>query len=107
MSDSALDGSKPIDLRTSRCRDVYPVLDVVTSEASFLVASDGSADTTTAGTASFAWVMATVAGDIVVQCAGPVFGLTPTSYRAEAYGILSPTCFLHRLLQFHGKTNIV
>ena len=66
------------------------------------MASDGAADIE-AGKASFAWVLSDQRGQIVAKCAGPVYGLVPTSYRAEAYGILSPTCLLRRLLEFFGR----
>ena len=66
---------------------------------SFLVASDGGADLE-AGKASFGWVIASVDGTIVAQGAGPVFGYLPTSYRAEAYGVLAPTRLILRLTEF-------
>lgn len=70
------------------------------STQSFLVASDGASDPIS-GKASFGWVLADSTGQVLVTCSGPVYGLKPSSYRAEAYGVLSPTRMIHHLLKYH------
>jgi hypothetical protein len=65
----------------------------------FRVASDGAADPLT-GRASFGWLLTDQAGKILVKCSGPVFGRNPSSYRAEAYGILSPMRLIKHLQTF-------
>ena len=57
-----------------------------------VIASDGSVKNKRA---SFGWVISTTDGDRLAECQGPAFGLDPTSYRAEGYGILSVLRFLH------------
>ena len=39
-------------------------------------------------------------GDRVAQGMGPARGAEVDSYRAEAYGMLTKLCFLHRLSEF-------
>ena len=65
---------------------------VTTNE--FLMASDGSVK---GPKASFGWVLSTPKGTRLARCSGPAYGLKPTSYRAEGYGILSCCRFLHHL----------
>jgi len=57
------------------------------------------------GKGSFAWVISTSEGEILAQCHGPVFGAKLSSYRAEAYGILSVLRFLLRLKQLRRSAN--
>eukprot|EP00957_Ditylum_brightwellii_P143574 10938104-Ditylum_brightwellii.AAC.1 len=49
-----------------------------------IIGSDGSVDTSIA----FGWKMVMLQEEILVQCAGPVYG-TLSSFRAEAYGTLT------------------
>jgi hypothetical protein len=74
------------------------VADQVTNRP-FLVASDGTSDPKT-GRATFGWLLTDPTGNIMVQCAGPVYGNKPVSYRAEAYGALSPARFLYHIRHF-------
>jgi len=62
--------------------------------ATFDAACDGSVYNN--GSASFGWVLS-VSKERLVHCNGPAFGHHPTSYRAEAYGMLSFLRFLYRL----------
>jgi len=66
------------------------------------IATDGSAPT---GKGSFAWVISTNEGEILAECHGPVFGAKISSYRAEAYGILSVLRFLLHLHQLRRSAN--
>ncbi len=59
--------------------------------------SDGSAGD---GSMSFGWVMSTSDGARMVRCAGPAFGTPATSYRSEAYGILSAVRFVYHVFRF-------
>ena len=59
-----------------------------------MVGSDGSVQ---GPKASFAWVLSDNDGNRLANCNGPVFGSKPTSYRAEAYGILSVCRFFYHL----------
>lgn len=58
------------------------------------LATDGSAPP---NRGSFAWIISDAHGNILAKCNGPVFGYKISSYRAEAYGILSLLRFLLRL----------
>ena len=62
-----------------------------------LSASDGSVWKPFIG--AFGWILRLPSGK-KVSCAGPAFGYRITSYRAEAYGILSYLRFLYRLKQY-------
>jgi hypothetical protein len=63
---------------------------------SCIIATDGSAP---AGKGSFAWVISDTNGNILAKCHGPTFGYKISSYRSEAYGILSVLRYLTRLAQ--------
>jgi hypothetical protein len=65
---------------------------------SFLSASDGSVKFSTH--ASFGWSLSLPNGQRLATCSGPVFGIKPTSYRADGYGMLSLLCFLLHLFQY-------
>lgn len=65
------------------------------------IATDGSAP---AGKGSYAWVISNSEGEILAQCHGPVFGAKISSYRAEAYGILSVLRYLLQLSNIRGNT---
>jgi hypothetical protein len=77
----------------------------IISTQPFLVASDGASDPAT-GMAAFGWILADANGKTLIKCAGPVYGLTPSSYRAEAYGVLSPTRMIYHLLSYHQLQNL-
>ena len=62
-----------------------------------LSASEGSVWKPVIG--AFGWILRLPSGK-KVSCAGPAFGYRITSYRAEAYGILSYLRFLYRLKQY-------
>ena len=57
-------------------------------------ASDGSAPK---DRGSFGWIISTHKGDHLVRCRGPAYGYAISSYRAEAYGMLSILRFLFRM----------
>ena len=63
----------------------------------FDAASDGSVYRN--GSAAFGWILS-VQECRLVQCSGPAYGHKPSSYRAEAYGMLSFLRFLYRLSVF-------
>jgi hypothetical protein len=70
---------------------------------SCILATDGSAPK---GKGSFAWIISDAVGSILAKCHGPTFGAKISSYRSEAYGILSILRYLVRLIhirqaQFH------
>ena len=65
------------------------------------IATDGSAP---AGKGSYAWVISDSEGEILAQCHGPVFGAKISSYRAEAYGILSVLRYLLQLSHIRRRT---
>lgn len=72
---------------------------VVTSLlAGFVAASDGSVRYKTDG--SFGWIISAIDGARLVSNYGPVRGAFPTSYRAEAYGLLSLLRFIVRALEY-------
>ena len=67
-----------------------------------LICSDGSKDR---HRASFAWYLSDSDGNRMVRCYGPCFGMDPTSYRAEGYGLLS-ICRLLYHLRDHFQLNL-
>jgi hypothetical protein len=69
-------------------------------QARFLIASDGSVRQH----GTFGWVICHPSGERLARCSGPVFGCSPSSYRAEAYGMLSAFRFLFRLQEFTDDT---
>ena len=55
---------------------------------------------------TFGWVLATSTPQrILLQCNGPAYGSNMDSYRAEAYGLLSITTFIH-LLETYFKRSL-
>jgi hypothetical protein len=53
---------------------------------------------------TFGWVCCLATGEEeIVACAGPVFGAKPSSFRAEAYGMLSLVRFLYRLFKYYNR----
>ena len=66
------------------------------------IASDGSKES---HRASFAWYMSDRDGNRLARCQGPCFGLDPTSYRAEGYGLLS-VCRLLYHMRNHYQLNL-
>ena len=66
----------------------------ILQEEDVLIASDGSQKGTKA---SFGWVLSTLEGNRIVTCNGPSYGAKPNSYRAEGYGLLSVSRFLHQI----------
>jgi ribonuclease HI/predicted RNA-binding Zn-ribbon protein involved in translation (DUF1610 family) len=63
------------------------------------IASDGSVQ---GNRASFAWTIATATGTRLATGSAPAFGCKPTSYRAEAYGILSVLQFMNLISEQWG-----
>ena len=61
-------------------------------------ASDGSVIFSRHG--AFGWCLSLRNGTRLATCAGPAFGAKPSSYRAEAYGMLSILRFLLRLGEY-------
>jgi len=68
----------------------------ILQSGAFIVASDGAAP----DRASYGWILATLDGNRIVTCSGPVTGTKPNSFRAESYGILSSLRFVIRFLQY-------
>jgi hypothetical protein len=72
------------------------------------IATDGSAK---GATGSFGWVISDSEGNVLAKCFGPVYGAKVSSYRAEAYGLLSAFRYLARLSQLrqqvHGATESI
>ena len=71
-------------------------------KTSLLVGSDGSVEDVQL---TFGWTMATPAGQRLAQCEGPACGSTPSSFRSEAYGLLSATRFLFNLIKFSATSS--
>lgn len=70
--------------------------------AAVKVAADGSVQ---GSRASFGWVLSDKDGRRLARCNGPAYGAKPTSYRAEAYGILSAVRFFYHLQAKWQVTN--
>lgn len=64
----------------------------------FVAASDGLVRYKTDG--SFGWIISSTAGERLVRAYGPVHAANPTSYRAEAYGLLLVLRLLVRIQEF-------
>ena len=75
-----------------------PALFAKLQQEPFLVGSDGSQKGVRA---SYGWILSTSDGTRLATCQGPSFGARPYSYRAEGYGLLSVTRFLHHLRSFY------
>ena len=69
------------------------LFDMIQTETLY-ICSDGSKEQSRA---SFAWYMSDKDGNRMARCHGPCFGMDPTSYRAEGYGLLSVCRLLHHL----------
>ena len=65
--------------------------------SSLLAVSDGSSMD---GTMTFGWTMSLPNGQRIASCAGPAPGSKDSSFRAEAYGMLSMVHFLLHLFSF-------
>jgi hypothetical protein len=70
----------------------------VALESGFRAVSDGSVRRVTHG--AFGWALSSGSGTRLAYGMGPASGHKPTSYRAEAYGLLSLLRFLIRLREF-------
>lgn len=70
----------------------------VALESGFRAVSDGSVRQVTDG--AFGWVLSSRSGERLAYGMGPASGRKLTSYRAEAYGLLSLCRFLLRLREF-------
>ena len=81
----------------------FTIVDLLTNNT-FLGVSDGSVRFQREG--AFGWVISLSTGRRLVRCAGPVFGFKPTSYRAEAYGLLSMLRYLVQLALYCGVPNL-
>ena len=77
------------------------LFDMIQTEGLF-IGSDGSQE---GHRASFAWYMSDQDGTRLIRCNGPCYGLRPTSYRAEGYGLLS-VCRLLYHLRTHFQLNL-
>jgi hypothetical protein len=67
----------------------------VALESSFRAVSDGSVRYHEEG--AYGWALSSRSGERVAYGRGPASGRVPTSYRAEAYGMLSLLRFLVRI----------
>ena len=77
------------------------------SEPDLIAASDGSYHER-ANTGSYAWILSTRTGIRLAQCSGHVTAHRGSSYRSEAYAVLSFHVFLHILsnyLPFHVRVS--
>ena len=63
------------------------------------IASDGSVDEH----GSFGWVIAKPTGSIIATGNGIAYGLTISSFRSEAYGILAALRFLYRIQTYYNQ----
>ena len=63
-----------------------------------LIATDGSDEH---GKGSYGWVLASPDGTVFARGAGAAYGLTMSSFRCEAYGILSALCFILHLQRYY------
>ena len=54
----------------------------------------------------FGWLLVDHNREVLVRCSGPVYGYKISSYRAEAYGVLSSLRFLIRLKEYYGMETI-
>jgi hypothetical protein len=73
-------------------------------QSTFKACSDGSA---VANEGSFGWVLSLKDGTRLAHGAGLVDGHDPRSFRAEGQGMLSVVCFLRRILEYTGTTNLI
>ena len=73
------------------------------SKSKASAASDGSVIFSRHG--AFGWCLSLRNGTRLAVCAGPAFGAKPSSYRAEAYGMLSILRFLFRLGEYCANAN--
>ena len=64
------------------------------------VATDGSAPQQKG---SFMWILSNASGDRLARGSGRLFGHAISSYRAEAYGLLSAIRFLYHMVRLHKK----
>lgn len=79
----------------------YEIIHLLTSSTPppvLYMVSDGSHRS---GTISYGWVCGTSDGRILAEHSGYAYG-NPTSHRAEAWGMLSATIFLHHLHTYTG-----
>jgi hypothetical protein len=76
--------------------DVFTVLGKI--QEGFMAACDGSVRHKT--NASFGWMISTNDGERLAYAYGPARGCRPSSYRAEAYGLLSILCFITRIQRY-------
>ena len=79
-----------------RHNDIFSVMTHLTK--GFAAASECSVRYKTDG--SFGWIISTKEGERLVRAYGPARGKDPTSYRAEAYGLLSVLRFLVQIQEF-------
>jgi hypothetical protein len=70
---------------------------ITDSSAQLITVSDGSDDS---GSMTFGWAVALPNGQRLATCAGPAYGPSGSSFRAEGYGFLSVSRFLVRLFEF-------
>jgi hypothetical protein len=83
----------------------YEMITLITNETltdtdldmNLISVSDGSAFDLSM---SFGWTMSLLSGTRLATCAGPAHGSKQSSFRAEGYGLLSITRFLHHLFEF-------
>ena len=76
--------------------DIFSVMKQIAH--GFIAASDGSVRYKTDG--SFGWIVSTPSGERLVRAYGQVRGAFLTSYRAEAYGMLSVLRFIVRVQEY-------
>ena len=80
--------------------DIFTTVQGLNKDGATLCAtSNGSAP---AFTGSFGWAMRTTKGKNIATNNGAAPGFRTTSFRAEAYGLLSLVLFLYHAFQFTG-----
>ena len=77
--------------------DVFRLLEPFQTNPQIISASDGSVSSSIR---AYSWICSLPHGQHLATNHGPVFGHLPSSFRAEAYGLLFYLQFLYRVSQY-------
>ena len=77
--------------------DMFRLSDAIQNNPQIIAASDGSV---TSSIGANRWICSLPHGQRLATSHGPIFGSSPSSFRAEAYGLLSYLRFLYRVSQY-------
>ena len=77
--------------------DCFDVCNLITSLDDIILVSGGGA---LESYGAFVWVLGTTEGQRLAQGYGSVFGLNPSSFRAEGYGAKAGTLFLFHMFKY-------